>query len=69
MHLFLTSTGSNALILGIDWEKRDQVCQTQDNWATAFTDALLQWAILLRWPHGEPVCPENDTPWCEMYID
>ena len=59
----------NELILDIDWEKRDQVCQTQDNWPTTFIDALLQWVILLRWPHGEPVCPENDIPWCELYID
>ena len=59
----------NELILDIDWEKRDQVCQAQDNWPTTFIDALLQWVILLRWPHGEPVCPENDIPWCELYID
>ena len=58
----------NALVLNIDWEKRDQVCQAQDNWPTAFIDALLQWVILLRWPHGEPVCPENDIPWCELEI-
>ena len=19
--------------------------------------------------HGEPVCPENDILWCELYID
>ena len=52
----------NALVLNIDWEKRNQVCQAQDNWPTAFIDALLvlQWVMSLRWPHGEPVCPEND---------